>query len=282
MARRKLTLASSPVTSPTPWYSDDDTGFQLYHGDSMEVLPSLGQEQFDLIFADPPYFLSNGGVTCQGGRMVSVDKGEWDRSGGIAANHAFNRAWLGHCQKALKPNGTIMVSGTHHTIFSIGFALQELGFKILNDIAWYKPNAAPNLSCRYFTHSTETLLWAARDERARHTFNYQEMKEENGGKQMRSLWTFTPPRKEEKTHGKHPTQKPIALLDRIVRATTHEGDRVCDPFNGSGTTGIAALENGRRYVGIDLSDEYLSLTRARYEAVMGVAPEVSKRRVMNG
>jgi len=283
MAPRTLTLAPAAKDTLKPYFADDEVGFELYLGDSMEVLPELGDERFDLIFADPPYFLSNGGMTCQSGKMVSVDKGKWDKSNGIEANHAFNRAWLERCQSALKPNGTIMISGTHHTIFSIGFALQELGFKILNDITWFKPNAAPNLSCRFFTHTTETILWAARDTRSQHTFNYKEMKEENGGKQMRSMWSFTPPRKEEKAHGKHPTQKPIALLDRIVRAASNEGDTVLDPFNGSGTTGIAALENGRRYVGIDLSTEYLDLTVARYEGVMGVEPAVvAPKRIVNG
>ncbi len=276
-ARLKVVEAKNNDTPPAPeppeaYFIDSrQEHFVLYQGDSLGVMPQLQDASFDFIFADPPYFLSNGGMTCKSGKRVSVDKGAWDRSSGIQSNHAFNRDWLGHCQRLLKPNGSLMISGTHHTIYSIGFALQELGFKILNDITWFKPNAPPNLSCRYFTHSTETILWAARGDKSRHTFNYPEMKEENGGKQMRSMWTFTAPRKEEKIHGKHPTQKPLALLDRIIRAATNEGDRVLDPFNGSGTTGIAAAMNGRRYVGIELSEEYLDLSINRY---LDVVPEV--------
>ncbi len=252
-----------------PYFADPSESFVLYKGDSLTTIESLGEQQFEMIFADPPYFLSNGGVTCKGGKMVSVDKGHWDRSMGVDNNHAFNLQWLEACQKALTADGTIFVSGTHHTIFSIGFAMQQLGFKILNDITWLKPNPPPNLSCRYFTHTSETILWAARSKTSRHTFNYSEMREENGGKQMKSVWNFTAPGKSEKQHGKHPTQKPLGLLDRIVRAASQPGDRILDPFNGSGTTGIAALSQGRRYVGIDISDEYLDLTLARYDGLVG-------------
>lgn len=257
-----------PQGDITPFFSDPSGSFRLYQGDSLELIGSMGEERFDMIFADPPYFLSNGGVTCQGGKMVSVDKGAWDKSRGVENNHDFNMAWLEACQKALTPNGTIFVSGTHHTIYSIGYAMQQLGFKILNDITWFKPNPPPNLSCRYFTHTTETILWAARNKKSRHKFNYQDMKVDNGGKQMRSMWNFTPPRKEEKLQGKHPTQKPLALLERIVRAASEPGDLILDPFNGSGTTGIAALTHGRRYVGIDLDTQYLELTRARYRELV--------------
>jgi site-specific DNA-methyltransferase (adenine-specific) len=230
----------------------------------MELLPALGAEKFDMIFADPPYFLSNGGVTCQGGKRVSVHKGNWDQSRGPEANHAFNRAWLAACQRALKPDGTLFVSGTHHVIYSVGFAMQQLGFKMLNTLTWVKPNPPPNLSCRYFTHSTETILWAARDHKSRYVFNYQDMKQDNGGKQMKSVWSYTAPRKVEKQHGKHPTQKPLALLERVIRASTRPGDLVLDPFNGSGTTGIAALKHGRRYVGLELDAGYLDVTVARH------------------
>ena len=250
----------------TPYYHDD-RGFTLYHGDSLHLLSQMEGEQFDMIFADPPYFLSNDGVTCKSGKMVSVNKGRWDRSQGAEANHQFNRAWLQQCQRLLKPNGTIWVSGTHHVIYSIGFAMQQLGFKILNDIAWFKVNPPPNLSCRYFTHGTETVIWAARDDKAKHTFNYALMKEHNGGKQMKNLWNIMSPRKAEKEHGKHPTQKPIALLDRIVLASSEEGDRILDPFCGSSTTGMAAVGNGRSFVGIDASEEYLDLSTKRFESL---------------
>ena len=248
-------------------YFHDPRGFTLLKGDSLELLEQMEPGQFDMIFADPPYFLSNDGVTCKSGRMVSVNKGRWDRSEGIEANHRFNMRWLAACQRLLKPNGSIWVSGTHHVIYSIGFAMQSLDFKILNDIAWFKVNPPPNLSCRYFTHGTETIIWAARDQDSRHQFNYQTMKEMNGGKQMKNLWNIMAPRKAEKQFGKHPTQKPMALLERIVLAASQPDELILDPFCGSSTTGLAALTHGRRYVGIDQSDEYLDLSVRRFEGL---------------
>lgn len=250
---------------------------RLVLGDCLAVLGALPEASVDLIFADPPYLLSNGGTTCASGRRVSVDKGDWDASSGLSEDHAWNLRWLRACQRALKPSGTIWVSGTQHVIFSIGFAMQQLGFHLLNTITWFKPNASPNLSCRFFTHSTEIVLWAAprRLKPLPHTFHYREMKSENGGKQMRDLWalpepggaqvvwSLPTPAKSEKKNGKHPTQKPIALLDRIVRAGSSPGELVVDPFNGSGTTGVAAISAGRRYIGIDTDRRYLELTRRR-------------------
>jgi site-specific DNA-methyltransferase (adenine-specific) len=195
--------------------------------------------------------------------MVSVNKGAWDKSQGPAANHEFNRAWLSACQRILKPNGSLWVSGTAHVIHSVGFAMQQLGFKLLNDISWVKPNPPPNLSCRYFTHATETIIWAARDKKSRHTFNYKLMKETNRGKQMKSVWEIKPPEKWEKRYGKHPTQKPLALLERILLASSHEGDLVLDPFSGSGTTALAALRTSRQAIALELSYEYLALTLQR-------------------
>ena len=250
-----------------PYYSHE-RGFRLFKGDSLELLEAMEPEQFDMIFADPPYFLSTGGVTCKSGRMVSVNKGRWDQSQGVQANHEFNLRWLEACQRLLKPDGTIWVSGTHHVIYSLGFAMQVLGFKILNDIAWFKVNPPPNLSCRYFTHGTETVIWAARNDQSRYTFNYQTMKEMNGGKQMKNLWNIMSPRKAEKSFGKHPTQKPLKLLNRIILAASNEGDLILDPFCGSSTTGIAAVEAGRRYVGLDQSDEYLDLSVRRLEGLL--------------
>jgi site-specific DNA-methyltransferase (adenine-specific) len=232
-------------------------------GDAMGLLRRARSETFDLIFADPPYFLSSGGVTCQGGKMVSVDKGMWDKPTTFEAIHAFNLEWLGECRRLLKPNGTLWVSGTLHNIYSVGFALQTLGYKILNDIAWYKVNPPPNLACRYFTHAVETLLWARKDAKARHVFNYEEMKRDNGGKQMQSLWHITPPAPREKRHGKHPTQKPEALLDRIIRASSGSGDLVLDPFCGSGTTGVVAARHGRRFVGFEREAIYLEIAALR-------------------
>lgn len=260
--------------------------YVLYQGDSLALLESFEEQTFDLIFADPPYFLSNGGFTCQSGKRAPVKKGDWDASKGVEDDHAFTSAWLKACRRVLKPSGTIWVSGTQHVIFSVGFAMQQLGYKLLNTVSWYKPNASPNLACRYFTHSTEILIWASPGGKGKlkHTFNYAAMKAENGGKQMRDvwalpkpgdeelspdergrIWTMTTPKPGEKAHGKHPTQKPIALLDRIVEACTEDDAVVLDPFCGSGTTGVAAVSKGRRFVGIDMNTEYLELTKKRLE-----------------
>jgi len=248
-------------------YRDDDRGIFLFHGDCLEVMDAIAAKHpegcCDLIFADPPYFLSNGGITCHAGRMVKVDKGAWDKSRGAAENHNFNREWLRRCQALLKPNGTIFVSGTHHVIFSVGFAMQELGLKILNQITWQKPNPPPNLACRYFTHSTETVLWAAKNAKSRHVFHYAEMKRANGGKQMKDVWNFTAPKSEEKKLGKHPTQKPLALLERILRAASRESDLVLDPFLGSGTTAVAASRLGRRCLGIEYNASMVAVAAAR-------------------
>jgi len=248
-----------------PYYEDKEHSIQLFCGDCLQLLPQFPQNSIDMIFADPPYFLSNGGITCHAGRMVSVNKGKWDVSLGIEKNHEFNLAWLSQCQRVLTKNGVIWVSGTAHVIFSVGFAMQQLGFKILNDIIWFKPNASPNLSCRYFTHSTETVIWAAKNQRSKHTFNYELMKQLSNGKQMRNLWEISPPQPKEKIHGKHPTQKPLKLLERILLASTNEGGVVLDPFNGSGTTAIAAVRLNRKYVGIEISEEFLDLTINRLQ-----------------
>jgi site-specific DNA-methyltransferase (adenine-specific) len=192
--------------------------------------------------------------------MVSVNKSDWDKSRGADGNHEFNRAWLAAAQRVLKPNGSMWVSGTAHVIHSVGFAMQQLGLKLLNDIWWVKPNPPPNLSCRYFTHATETIIWAAKDKKSRHTFNYKLMKETNRGKQMKSVWEMKPPETWEKKFGKHPTQKPVALLEHILLASTNEGEVVLDPFSGSGTTVVAALRTRRSAVGLELSNEYLALT----------------------
>ncbi|MDE2314310.1 MAG: site-specific DNA-methyltransferase [Elusimicrobia bacterium] len=243
---------------------------ELYRGDCLKVLEDVVRRHphgaFDLIFADPPYFLSNGGITCKSGRMAKVDKGAWDKSRGADENHEFNRRWLSLCQKALKPDGTIWISGTAHVIHSVGFALQQLGFKILNDVAWVKRNPPPNLSCRYFTHASETLIWAAKSAKSRHFFAYQDMKRDNGGKQMKSVWDILPPAASEKKFGKHPTQKPLELLRRVIRASSKPGDLVFDPFMGSGTTGAAALELGRRFAGVELDKKYYALAKARISA----------------
>jgi site-specific DNA-methyltransferase (adenine-specific) len=250
-------------TLPAPAFHDPKHHIRIYHGDCLEILAQLPDSSIDLVFADPPYFLSNGGITCHAGKMVSVHKGDWDKSRGPDANHDFNRSWLAACQRVLKPNGAIWVSGTSHVIHSVGFAMQQLGFKLLNDISWVKPNPPPNLSCRYFTHATETIIWAAKDKKSRHTFNYKLMKERNQGKQMKSVWEIKPPESWEKKFGKHPTQKPVALLERILLASTNEGDLVLDPFLGGGTTLLTALRLRRHALGCELDSEFLSLSLRR-------------------
>ena len=250
---------------PPPFYASPDGRLRLYQADALGLLRRMRDESVDMIFADPPYFLSNGGITCVAGRMVRVDKGGWDKSQGIIGDHNFNLLWLDQCRRILKPDGSLWVTGTSHNIHSVGYGLQVLDYKILNDIAWYKVNPPPNLACRYFTHATETILWAAKSAKSRHTFNYPLMKEQNGGKQMQSLWSIMPPGKSEKRHGKHPTQKPEALLTRIVAASTSLDQLVLDPFCGSATTGVACARLGRRFIGIERESEYLELAAKRLE-----------------
>lgn len=257
-------LLSSPANINLSLAESDVLLLQLdclvFMSSLLDVFPS---GLFDMIFADPPYFLSNDGITCQSGKMVSVNKGGWDKSKGPDLNHAFNFKWLSLCQKLLKPNGTIWISGTQHVIHSVGFAIQQLGFKILNDITWEKPAPPPNLSCRYFTHATETIIWAAKNNKSKHYFNYALMKQINAGKQMKSIWAFSPPSKEEKKFGKHPTQKPGALLDRIILASTIEGDLVFDPFAGSSTTGVSAVKFNRKFVGCEIDPVFITASIQR-------------------
>ncbi|MCL4523821.1 MAG: site-specific DNA-methyltransferase [Acidobacteria bacterium] len=256
-----ISASASPL--PKPVFHDSVHHIKIFQGDCLDILAKIPADSIDLIFADPPYFLSNDGITCHAGRMVSVNKGQWDRSPGPDKMHDFNRAWLEACQRVLQPNGSIWVSGTSHVIHSVGFAMQQLGFKLLNDITWVKPNPPPNLSCRYFTHATETLIWAAKNKRSRHTFHYRLMKEIAGGKQMKSVWPFYPPSADEKRFGKHPTQKPVALLERIILAASNEKDLVLDPFMGSGSTAIAAIRASRLIIGIEAFPEWNSLALRR-------------------
>ena len=251
--------------------------YRLYHDDCLKILETIPENTFDMIFADPPYMLSNGGITCQNGKVVSVNKGKWDESQGFEQDFEFHKRWLSACKRVLKKNGTLWVSGTYHSIYSCGFAMQLLGYHILNDISWFKPNASPNMCCRYFTASHETLIWARKDKKTKHTFNYELMK--NGdfssdfikkpNTQMRSVWAIGTPKKSEKTFGKHPTQKPLDLLERIILASTNEGDLILDPFMGSATTGVAALKHNRKFVGIEKEKEFVELAEKRLSAVKG-------------
>jgi len=244
----------------------------IYNNDCLDILKSLPENSIDMIFADPPYMLSNDGLTCQNGKMTRVNKGKWDKSKGFEEDTIFHNEWISSCRRVLKPEGTIWISGTYHSIYQCGYILQKNNFHILNDIAWFKPNASPNLSCRFFTASHETIIWARKDKKSKHTFNYDEMKNglfpedklKNENSQMRSVWSITTPKKEEKEYGKHPTQKPVDLLKRIVLASTKENDIVLDPFCGSGTTGVACkyLKN-RSFIGIELDTRYCELAKNR-------------------
>jgi site-specific DNA-methyltransferase (adenine-specific) len=253
-----------------PYFKDKN--FILYKGDSLKILKTFPSNKFNMIFADPPYYLSNGTFTCQNGKMVDVKKGDWDISESLEQTIEFHKTWLKECKRLLKPNGTLWVSGTYHSIYQCGYLIQKLGYRILNDIAWFKPNAPPNLSCRFFTASHESLIWARKEEKIPHTFNYKLMKESSWKtdklkipqKQMRSVWYIHSTPQSEKKFGKHPTQKPTKLLTRIILASTKKGDLVLDPFTGSSTTGLVAVKYGRSFVGIDQEKEYLDLSIRRY------------------
>lgn len=248
----------------TPFYFD---GFAcLVHADTFKFLDEMDEESIDMIFADPPYFLSNDGFSNSGGKVVSVNKGDWDKISSFEEKHEFNRKWLHKIKRVLKPNGTIWVSGSLHNIYSVGMALEQEGYKILNNITWQKTNPPPNLSRRYFTHSTETILWARKDgKKSKHLFNYELMREINGGKQMKDVWTGSLTKPSEKKFGKHPTQKPEYILEKVILSSTNEGDFILDPFVGSGTTGVVAKKFGRKFLGIDSSEEYLEIAKKRIE-----------------
>lgn len=244
------------------FYKSNNRDFTIVHGDCFDVLPQF-DFKFDMIFADPPYFLSNGGISCQAGKIVCVDKGEWDKGGSPESIMEFNRRWLSLCREKLKDNGTIWISGTHHNIFSIANVLTELGYKLLNVITWTKTNPPPNISCRFFTHSTEFIIWARKCKKIPHKYNYELIKAINGGKQMTDVWRLPAIGRWEKSCGKHPTQKPLALLTRIILASTDEHDWILDPFAGSSTTGIAANLCGRRYLGIEKVEQFTILSKNR-------------------
>lgn len=246
----------------TPYYKSNDRAFTMLHGDCMELMKRF-DFKFDMIFADPPYFLSNGGISYQAGKVVCVDKGEWDKPGNVGSVDDFNREWLSLCRDKLKDNGTIWISGTYHNIFSIANMLTESGYKILNVITWVKTNPPPNISCRYFTFSTEFMIWARKSPKHPHNFNYPLMKRINDNKQMTDVWRLPAIARWEKSCGKHPTQKPLALLVRVVLASTGMNDWVLDPFAGSASTGIAANLCGRRFLGIEKEREFVELSCRR-------------------
>jgi len=246
------------------YYKSPNNDFTIIQGDCVNTLSKF-QFGFDMVFADPPYFLSSGGISCQSGKVVCVDKGEWDKPTTPEEMDAFNLKWLAAVRDHMKDNATIWISGTHHNIFSVQQQLLKLGFKILNVITWAKTNPPPNISCRYFTYSTEFIIWARKSAKVAHYFNYDLMKELNGDKQMTDVWHLPAIGKWEKSCGKHPTQKPLGVLARIIQASTEPGAWVLDPFSGSATTGIAANLLGRRYLGLEIEEEFLTMSKARRE-----------------
>lgn len=250
------------MTIISPYYRSSSTDFTLLHGDCIELLSNF-DFKFDMIFADPPYFLSNGGISVQSGKVVCVDKGDWDKGISTEYINEFNIKWLSLCREKLKDNGTIWVSGTYHNIFSVANSLSELGYKILNVITWVKTNPPPNISCRYFTYSTEFIIWARKEKKKAHYFNYELMKLLNENKQMTDVWRLPAIAPWEKSCGKHPTQKPLSLLTRIILASTQPNAWILDPFSGSSTTGIAANLVNRKFLGIERETDFVEMSRKR-------------------
>lgn len=250
----------------SPYYKSQNRNFTLLNGDCFQLLKDF-DFKFNCIFADPPYFLSNGGISVQSGKIVNVDKGNWDKGKSLQEMMDFNFEWLKLCKDKLKDNGTIWISGTYHNIFSIENCLRELGYKILNIITWVKTNPPPNISCRYFTYSTEFIIWARKSEKKPHYFNYDLMKQINNNKQMTDVWHIPAIAPWEKSCGKHPTQKPINLLARIIMASTQPNEWILDPFCGSATTGIAANLLGRRFLGIEQEEEFVKISKNRREEI---------------
>lgn len=247
---------------PETFYKSPNKDFTLLHGDSLKLLDSF-DFKFNMIFADPPYFLSNDGISVQSGQIVSVNKGDWDKEAQQGNMDDFNYQWLSKCREKLLPNGTIWISGTYHNIFSIAAILKELRFKTLNMVTWVKTNAPPNISCRYFKHSTEFIIWARKEQKIPHNFNYSLMRAINGHKQMTDVWRLPAIAPWEKSCGKHPTQKPLSLLTRIILSSTNPNDWIMDPFAGSSTTGIAASLCGRRFLGIEKEMEFAEISKKR-------------------
>ena len=244
------------------FYKSPNNDFTLIQGDCVDTLSKF-KFGFDMVFADPPYFLSGGGISYQSGKIVCVDKGVWDKPTTPEELDAFNLRWLSAVREHMKDNATIWISGTHHNIFSVQQQLLKLGFKILNVITWAKTNPPPNISCRYFTFSTEFIIWARKSSKVPHYFNYALMKELIGYKLMTVVWQLPAFGIWEKTCVKHPKQKPLGLLERLFQASTEVNAWILDPFSGSATTGIAANLLGRNYLGLEKEEEFLNMSRAR-------------------
>ena len=248
--------------------------YKLIQGDCFEELKVLENGFADLIYVDPPYLLSNGGFTCNSGKAASVNKGNWDKSQGFKQDSDFHSAWLKLSSELLSEHGSLVISGTYHSIYICGYLALKEGFHIINDLAWFKPNGSPNLSCRMFTASHETIIWLKKSKNSKHYFNYDEMKYGSfpedklkaEGKQMRSVWSIPSPGKNEKEFGKHPTQKPLNLMKRLITSLSKKDDTILDFFMGSGTTGVAALELGRKFIGVEINESFFAMAKERIEA----------------
>lgn len=240
------------------YYLSNDNNFCLLNGDSEQVLRQLNTT-VDVIFADPPYFLSNGGKKIQGSKMVSVNKGDWDKLTSSKDMDRFNQEWIDACKPLLKDDGTIWVCGTFHNIYSVEKCLKNAGFQIINVITWHKSDPTPTWGELHFNFSSEYIIWARKNQKTKHFFNYDLIKQLNGGVLMPDVWKLPTVGLWEKTCGKHPTQKPLRLLYRILIASTKVGDTILDPFAGSCTTGIAANLLNRKFIGIDQNKSFLNL-----------------------
>jgi site-specific DNA-methyltransferase (adenine-specific) len=232
----------------------------LYLGDCIEVMKELERNKVDLIFADPPYFLSNDGQSIRSGKVVSVNKGDWDKKENYDNVDSFTYSWLKECHRILKYDGTIWVSGTHHNIFDIEKNMKKIGFKIINIVIWHKSDPPPLIYKNKFRFSYEFIIWAKKG--GNHYFNYDEMYSVNN-QEMEDVWLMDAVQMSEKKHGYHPTQKPEKLLERIIKATSKEGDIVLDPFLGSGTTCFVAKKLNRKYIGIEKEEKYFNIAKDR-------------------
>ena len=252
----------------------------MIQGDCLEALKALPAKSVDLVFADPPYNLQLGGDLHRpdNSKVDAVDD-HWDQFASFEAYDQFTRAWLSECRRVLKDDGALWVIGSYHNIFRVGAALQDLGFWLLNDVVWRKTNPMPNFKGTRFANAHETLIWAAKSRgQRRYTFNYDALKVSNDDLQMRSDWslplcTGDERIKDEDGNKAHPTQKPEALLHRVLLASTKPGDLVLDPFFGVGTTGAAAKRLGRRFIGIEREAKYVEVARKRIAQVVPIAPE---------
>ena len=236
----------------------------LYNGDCIEILKTLNANSVDLIFADPPYFLSNGGKSIHSGKIVSVNKGDWDDKNTYSNHLNFTEQWLNESYRVLKFGGSIWVSGTVHNIFDVKNYLDKIGFKIINIVVWHKTDPPPLIYKNKLKFSYELIIWASKG--FKHEFNYDEMFKINNC-ELEDVWTIPAVQMKEKKFGYHPTQKPEALLERIIEACSKEGETVLDPFSGSGTTCYVAKKLKRNYIGIEKEKEFFDISKRRIDSI---------------